>query len=115
MNAVYVSLDYYAADKLRDAFTCSSLNRISGCPPAATSPGSQRRGALAPLQVKVRHGETMYKCKEFEWRDAGRSAYVSIDGNDQGLAAGQYAVFYQAAVCLGCGVITRGFSTAENA
>ena len=47
----------------------------------------------------------MYECVEFELRDGGTRAHVRLNQNDQGLAAGQYAVFYQGGECLGCGVI----------
>ena len=31
--------------------------------------------------------------------------HVELDGVDQGLASGQYAVFYTDSTCLGCGKI----------
>ncbi len=37
---------------------------------------------------------------------SGERGWVQLDGNDQGLAAGQYAVFYQGGYCLGSAVIT---------
>ena len=38
--------------------------------------------------------------------DAGTGrGQVALDGNDQGLAPGQYVVFYQRGVCLGCATI----------
>ena len=47
----------------------------------------------------------MYGCR-LEVGSGGGEACVTLDGNDQGLAAGQFAVFYQAGVCLGSAVIT---------
>ena len=41
---------------------------------------------------------------------AASHAVVIIDGPDQGLAAGQYAVFYDGAVCLGAAVITEALT-----
>ena len=35
----------------------------------------------------------------------GAAGSVVIDSHDQGLAAGQFAVFYDGEECLGCGVI----------
>jgi len=44
---------------------------------------------------------------------AGLSALVRIDSSDQGLASGQYAVFYDAqGECLGCAVILGGLEEA---
>lgn len=53
----------------------------------------------------MRHGPNMYSCK-LEMAPGGSSAHVELDGNDQGLAAGQYAVFYQDGTCLGSAVIS---------
>ena len=39
------------------------------------------------------------------WLAVADAALVCIDENDQGLAAGQYAAFYDGSVCLGCAVI----------
>lgn len=59
----------------------------------------------ARLFVKVRHGPNMYECKEFKLSLDGSRAQVLLSEHDQGLAGGQYAVFYQRGECLGCGVI----------
>lgn len=57
------------------------------------------------MYCKVRHGPHMYPCT-LKVADCGTQGYVQLEGNDQGLAAGQYAVFYRGAYCLGSAVIS---------
>ncbi|KAI7843379.1 hypothetical protein COHA_002977 [Chlorella ohadii] len=89
-NAVFVSRQYHEHAHRRDAFTCGP---ISWCSAARPDP--------------VRHGPHMYGC-QLEGSDSSESSElrVTLDGNDQGLAAGQFAVFYQGGVCLGSAVIS---------
>jgi tRNA-5-taurinomethyluridine 2-sulfurtransferase len=56
------------------------------------------------LQVKVRHGEKLYQAK-VTWRSDLQVGEVVLEEGDQGLAAGQFAVFYDEGYCLGSGVI----------
>lgn len=58
------------------------------------------------LAKQVRHGPHLYGCQLEGSSDGSGELRVTLDGNDQGLAAGQFAVFYQAGVCLGSAVIT---------
>lgn len=44
----------------------------------------------------------------------GGEARVVLDGNDQGLAAGQYACFYQDSVCIGSAVILQEDSVKDK-
>lgn len=91
-NIIYISNKYFAQDKSRDNFKVTNFNWILG-----EIPGKK------DLLVKVRHGEHFYKCSlEFLDSDFGQ---VKLDGQDQGLASGQFAVFYDGDICLGCGVI----------
>ncbi|MCC6643586.1 tRNA 2-thiouridine(34) synthase MnmA, partial [Candidatus Peregrinibacteria bacterium] len=75
-------------------FSVTDLHWISA------SPGADQ---LANLQVKIRHGETLYDCILTSLTPT--SAHVQISGSDQGLAAGQFAVFYSGNLCLGAGTI----------
>ncbi len=91
-NAVYISNHYFAPDKKRDTFTVSDFNWISG-----------QRPEKSNLQTKVRHGKHLYNC-DVKFLD-NNTATVKLDASDQGLAPGQFAVFYDGDVCLGCGII----------
>ena len=67
------------------------------------SKGNNDRIEIANLKVKIRHGESFYECKLMLNSDG--TADVKISERDQGIAAGQFAVFYENKICLGCGVI----------
>ena len=91
-NRVYVSRNYFSKDKLRNQFVMRQMHWISG-----------QRPEKQELRVKVRHGPHDQRAK-LEWHDDG-SAVVTLSERDQGLASGQFAVFYDEDICLGCGVI----------
>jgi tRNA-5-taurinomethyluridine 2-sulfurtransferase len=97
-NRIFVSRNYYDAEKPRDSFEAGALHWIHAPP------------AKSELQVKLRHGENSYGCTvELLSPDLAR---VKLSGRDQGIAPGQFAVFYDGPVCLGCGVILH--ETAER-
>lgn len=91
-NNVYISRHYYAGDKYRKAFIVGHCNWVSGNAPQNNAVG-----------VKMRHGAHMHTatikplaCDRFK---------VQLAEHDQGIAAGQFAVFYDGDRCLGSGVI----------
>jgi tRNA-specific 2-thiouridylase len=94
---VFVSRRYFDAEaaQRRGAFLCAGFSWTADLRP------DPRR----PLQCKVRHGPHLYGCT-LELEAGGEGGRVELDGADQGLAAGQYAVFYQGGYCLGSAVIT---------
>lgn len=91
-NIVYISRNYYSLDKTRDRFVAAHCNWIAGCVPNKKN-----------VQIKLRHGALLYDATiEYEIDNCVR---VAINGRDQGIAAGQFAVFYDGSVCLGAGII----------
>jgi tRNA-specific 2-thiouridylase len=91
-NIVYISKNYYSDDKSRDTFTVCDFNWIAH--PPLEKHALEKHG----LEVKLRHGENLYKAS----LDNG---IVKIEGNDQGIAPGQFTVFYDGEICLGSAVI----------
>ena len=55
------------------------------------------------LLIKIRHGANFYNC-DLTLNDNGIGK-VKLNKPDKGIAAGQFAVFYDGEVCLGGGVI----------
>ncbi len=75
----------------RETFMVTNVNWITSEP-----------SLPAALKVKVRHGEKLYDCKLIKEGEAYR---VRLSEKDQGIAEGQFAVFYDGEYCLGGGVI----------
>jgi tRNA-5-taurinomethyluridine 2-sulfurtransferase len=96
LNIVYVSKNYHAEEKIRNQFYVSSFNWLSGNPPAFQE---------IDLSIKIRHGESFYSGRLTFLDDSKNHGLVIIDGNDQGIAPGQFAVFYDRDICLGSAVI----------
>jgi len=93
-NTVYVSRHYHDADKTRNSFFGVHANWFSDTPPLDEK----------NLQVKLRHSDYFYECK-IEKRNIDEY-FVQLEQNDQGIAPGQFAVFYAGDLCLGSLVIT---------
>ena len=91
-NEVLISHGDHHALLARDTFTVAGLNWIAGQP--------HRR---SNLRVKLRHGAKLYQAT-IEFLENG-TLKVTLKEKDQGLAAGQFAVFYDGEYCLGGGVI----------
>ena len=94
-NIVYISNRYYTSDKQRNQFAIAAAHWIVGTPPAPET----------ALSVKIRHGEHCYPCTIA--LTSTTEGIVTIQGNDQGLAPGQFAVFYANDICLGSAVIAK--------
>src|SRR3989344_3095729 len=92
-NEVFISHGERHEELARDSFIVSGLNWIAGAAPEKTK-----------LSVKIRHGAKLYPATvEFLENDKLK---VSLKEKDQGIASGQFAVFYDGEYCLGGGVIS---------
>jgi tRNA-5-taurinomethyluridine 2-sulfurtransferase len=95
-NRVYISRSYHADDKNRDTFMVNQIHWILGMAPLKTT-----------LAIKLRHGAHKHICT-ITHTDDGRML-VQLDSRDQGIAAGQFAVFYDGDECLGAAIIEQAF------
>ncbi len=93
-NIVTISRNYFSPDKKRNILQVGDFNWVTVLPPENNA-----------LQVKLRHGEALYNCT-LELIDRSRGL-VLIDGQDQGIAPGQFTVFYDGDYCLGSAVIEQ--------
>lgn len=93
-NTIFISKEYYAPEKSRDTFVVSSCNWITGEPPKTSE-----------LEVKMRHGAKRYACTLTPRGDDTWT--VNLKDRDQGIAAGQFAIFYDGDECCGGGVIVE--------
>ena len=105
-NAVYITRTYYEENRIRNAFHCGNFSWTMGHKPDLSDKGPQ-------LTCKIRHGPTLYNCS-MAMNQGGTAADVRLEGNDQGLAPGQSAVFYQGSMCLGTGTILDAAQCATN-
>jgi tRNA-specific 2-thiouridylase len=100
-NTVFISRSYYDEDKLRNSLTISQTNWFNTAP----APGS--------YLVKLRHGPYLHTA---DLHELGAGRYkVQLTEQDQGIAAGQFAVIYRGEECLGAGIIEPEMVQAKEA
>ncbi len=90
-NIIYISRENLV-ERARDTFVVGKFNWIT-----------QEKPNDNNLQVKIRHGAHLFNCN-LNFIDE-KNAEVKLDKKDQGIAPGQFAVFYKDDICLGGGVI----------
>jgi len=92
-NIVYVSREN-KSERERYEFNVGKLNWIIGSAPSKKN-----------LRVKIRHGAKMHDCMIAWLHD--NLLKVKMRDTDNGIASGQFAVFYDGDICLGGGVILQ--------
>lgn len=93
-NTIFISTKYHEDDKPRDLFNVAAVNWITGKEPNKSA-----------LEVKMRHGPKKYTCRLGKGTHGSDVWQVHLNEHDQGIAPGQFAVFYDGQECLGGGVI----------
>lgn len=97
-NIIYISKENLAVRE-RSEFSVGKLNWISGKHPEKRQ-----------LRVKIRHGANIFGCTidPLSPEQLNESAIsVKLDRPDNGIAPGQFAVFYDDDICFGGGVILQ--------
>jgi tRNA (5-methylaminomethyl-2-thiouridylate)-methyltransferase len=90
-NIIYISTEKLYMDVPRDTFHIRDINWIPEEP------------KLNKMQIKLRHGPNKYNC-DIEIIENGKVT-VRLDEKDEGIAPGQFAVFYDGDYCIGGGII----------
>jgi len=91
-NVVYVSKNYFK-EKPRNELYANNLN-IFG-----------KIELPEKLEVKLRHGEQLYDA--IVTQKENNLLHIQLNENDQGIAPGQFVVFFKDEFCLGSGVIVN--------
>jgi len=105
-NEVRVSRTYYedGGKWRRDRLEVEDVNWLAGRVADGVADGEPTRR----FRVKLRHGPVLASCTATFSR-GGRFAAVQLDARDQGIAPGQFAVFYDAeGACVAAGPIAAG-------
>lgn len=93
-NTVFISCAYHDQDKKRDQFIVGSCSWITESQPTDDT-----------LMIKLRHGKEFHQASVVYRAD--QTLEVRLCNRDQGIAPGQFAVFYKNGECLGSGTITQ--------
>lgn len=96
-NRVFISRNYYTDDKKRDELTVAGVRWISELSPDL------------PVYVKLRHGPAVHQALVTVL--SNDRVHIKLAQDDQGIAAGQFAVIYQQGYCIGAGVIESSGSS----
>jgi tRNA (5-methylaminomethyl-2-thiouridylate)-methyltransferase len=94
-NIIFISRTYYDKTKMRNSFVIEKVHWLS----------ENLHAHKNNFTVKLRHGAQRYECT-IEHDFEQNTLVVTLSGRDQGIAPGQYAVFYDGDVCVGSAVIT---------
>lgn len=92
-NTVIISKEYHDTEKQRTTFLMDGVQ------------GVLRDYVGKAIGVKLRHGPHLGKARLED--AAGTSLLVTLSERDQGIAPGQFAVFYDERVCVGSGMIVK--------
>jgi tRNA-5-taurinomethyluridine 2-sulfurtransferase len=92
-NQVFVSRAYYDEHKKRDTFLVDIVTWVPNVRP------------ITSAQVKIRHGSQLHDARLEHEHEKRVSVYLAQ--RDQGIAPGQFAVFYDDTLCVGSGIIVH--------
>ena len=92
-NIIYISRDNQTEKVLHNVFNALNVNWIPEKPDASE------------FSIKLRHGPNKQLCTIEQIDDS--KVRVNLAEPDQGISAGQFAIFYKDGICLGGGVIEQ--------